>query len=523
MLQEGAGALEGANRSSSVDQLRRALVLSAAAAPLAQIAACGGGHGNMMGQAIAPPLIDADAGSSPRQQLPIIELDQGLDDGSGGRTFSLIAQRGSAQLLSGVTTNTLGYNGAVLGPALRLRTGQQTTIRVQNNIGESTTAHWHGLVVPAEADGGPHQAIAPGATWQASFIVANPASTCWFHPHPHAATGRQVASGLAGLLIVDDPTVPAGALPGTWGVDDLALVLQDKRFTASGQIDYALRADEQLTGYMGDRLLVNGAFGPVWQAPQQWVRLRLLNGCNARTLILRLGNAASMLQVANEGGLLAAPVARAAIALAPGERAELLVDLRSVAIGEEVRLFAGTAVGSPGFGMGMGMGAATATPEVTAMKLRVAFPRQGNATAVPPASLPAAPSVAPSAGATSRTFNLDGGMMGIAFTINAKRFDLNRIDFAVPANTVEVWWFVNMTPMAHPIHVHGVHLSLLSRDGAAPALYKRGLRDTFSIDAMQTVAVAVQTPRVASASPLMLHCHILEHEDAGMMAQFVGV
>ncbi len=520
-LKTVAGGPDGAMSISSVDQLRRALTLGAAGAALAQLAACGGGHAGMMGQAVAAPLIDPFAGTGAAPPLPIIALDQGLDDGSGGRLFSLVAQRGSAQLLNGVATNTLGYNGAVLGPALRLRTGQQTTIRVQNNIGESTTAHWHGLLVPAEADGGPHQAIAPGATWQASFTVANPASTCWYHPHPHGATGRQVVSGLAGLLIVDDPAVPAGALPGTWGVDDLALVLQDKRFTASGQIDYALRADEQLTGYMGDRLLVNGAFGPVWQAPQQWVRLRLLNGCNARTLILRLGNAAPMLQVANEGGLLAAPVARAAIALAPGERAELLVDLRSVAISEEVRLYAGTAVGSTGFGMGMSVG--SPAPEVTAMKFRVALPRQGNAMAVPPASLAAAPSVAPSAGATSRTFNLDGGMMGSPFTINAKRFDLNRIDFAVPANTVEVWRFVNMTPMAHPMHVHGVHLSLVSRDGAAPALYERGLRDTFSVDAMQTVAVAVQTPAVASASPLMLHCHILEHEDAGMMAQFVGV
>ena len=120
MLQEDAGALSGVNQSSSVDPRRRALVLGAAGAALAQLTACGGGHDNMMGQAIVPPLIDADAAVAPPRPLPIIPMDQGLDDGSGGRTFSLVAQRGSAQLLSGVTTNTLGYNGAVLGPALRL-------------------------------------------------------------------------------------------------------------------------------------------------------------------------------------------------------------------------------------------------------------------------------------------------------------------------------------------------------------------------------------------------------------------
>lgn len=517
MFQERVAALRGVYPSSCVDLARRAWVLGAAGAALTQIGACGGGHDNMMGRAIAPRLIDAEAGTAP--PLPIIAMDQGLDDGSGGRTFALVAQRGSAQLLAGVTTNTLGYNGALLGPALRLRTGQNTTIRVQNNIGEVTTAHWHGLVVPATVDGGPHQPITPGATWEASFTVANPASTCWYHPHLHGATGRQVVFGLAGLLIIDDPAVPAGILPGTWGVDDLALVLQDKRFTATGQIDYALTANDQLTGYMGDRLLVNGAFGPVWQAPRQWVRLRLLNGCNARTLTLRLDGSVPMLQVANEGGLLDAPVARTSVVLAPGERAEVLADFGAAASGQELRLYAGTVAGGVGFGMGAG----SVTSEVTAMKFRISLPRQAGAMALAPASLPAAPPVIASAGATVRSFNLDGAMMGSPFTINAKSFDINRIDLAVPANTVEVWRFFNMTGMAHPMHVHGVRMSLLSRDGAAPALFERGLRDTFSVDSMQTVAIAVQTPAVASATPLMLHCHILEHEDAGMMAQFISV
>jgi blue copper oxidase len=512
------------SQGSSVDQVRRALVFGAAGATLTQFSGCGGGgsdHMTMMGQAAAPSLVDPYAGSSPPRPLPIVALEQGASDGSGGRVFSLVAQRGSAQLLSGVTTTTLGYNGAVLGPALRLRTGEKTTIRVQNNIGEITTAHWHGLIVPAHADGGPHQAIAPGATWEAKFTVANPASTCWYHPHPHGSTGRQVVSGLAGLLIVDDAAVPASALPDKWGVDDLALVLQDKRFTASGEIDYTLTANDQAIGYMGDRLLVNGVLGPVWQAPHQWVRLRLLNACNARTLTLRLDNSAPMLQVANEGGLLAAPIARASVALAPGERAEVLVDLSGVAIGQEVRLYAGTLTNGIGFGMGMGAGSVVS--EVTAMKIRVSLPRQTNAIASPPDSLPATPSIVANAGATMRSFNLDGGMMGSPFTINAKALDIDRIDLAVPANTIEVWRFVNATGMAHPMHVHGVRMSLLSRDGASPADVERGMRDTFIVDSMQTVAVAVQTAALASTSPLMVHCHILEHEDAGMMIQFISV
>jgi blue copper oxidase len=111
--------------------------------------------------------------------------------------------------------------------------------------------------------------------------------------------------------------------------------------------------------------------------------------------------------------------------------------------------------------------------------------------------------------------------MGSPFTINGRTFDIARTDLAVPAGVVEIWRFVNVTGMAHPMHVHGVRMSLLSRDGSAPAAYEQGLRDTFVVDAMQTVTMAVQTPLLAYSVPLMFHCHILEHEDAGMMGQFI--
>jgi FtsP/CotA-like multicopper oxidase with cupredoxin domain len=499
----------------SIDEHRRRLLLGAAGASLAQLYGCGGGGGSpMMGPGMGGALVDPAAGAAAERSLPIVQQDTGVADGSGGRRFALAVQRGNSQLLSGVNTPTLGYNGGLLGPALRLRTGERTTIRVRNDLDEITTAHWHGLVVPPEVDGGPHQPIAPGATWEASFTVANPAATCWFHPHGHGSTGRQVASGLAGLLIVDDGTIAPAVLPDAWGVDDLALVLQDKRFAPDGRIDYTLTATDQRVGYAGDRLLVNGMFGPTWRAPRQWVRLRLLNGCNARILVLRLGDATPMLQIANEAGMLAAPLARSALALAPGERAEVLVDFGNANAGQVTRLLASTAGG----GMGMGAGSDT---EVTALTMRVELPRQPGAMPSPPPRLAPAPPVSVGPGATVRTFTLDGGMMGSPFTINGRGFDIARIDLAVPAGAVEVWRFVNRTGMPHPMHVHGVRMSLLSRDGSLPTAHELGLRDTFVVDAMQTVSVAVQAPPVASSVPLMFHCHILEHEDAGMMGQFV--
>jgi len=114
-------------------------------------------------------------------------------------------------------------------------------------------------------------------------------------------------------------------------------------------------------------------------------------------------------------------------------------------------------------------------------------------------------------------------MMGGPFTINSRSFDINRTDFAATANAVEVWRFFNATSMAHPMHVHGVKMSLLARSGAPPAAHEQGMRDTFLVEPMETVSVAVQTAAVASSSPLMFHCHILEHEDAGMMGQFITV
>ena len=263
-------------RFSITNPTRRALMLGAAGATLAHLSGCGGGGGaGSVGMDISGSSVTATSSltepvlsSGAQQSLPLIPLVGGEVDVAGVRSFALSVQSGTTPFHQGINTSTLGYNGALLGPALRLRKGEKTSIRVQNHLDEETTVHWHGLLIPAEVDGGPHQVIAPGAQWQASFTVNNPASTCWFHPHTHGSTGRQVVMGLAGLLIVEDPAQAGLDLPVTWGVDDLALVLQDKRFTASGQIDYALTASDRLNGYVGDVLLVNGAVAPVWQAPR---------------------------------------------------------------------------------------------------------------------------------------------------------------------------------------------------------------------------------------------------------------
>lgn len=500
---------------------RRRLLRAAASLPLASLAAaCGGG--GAMGMFGALP----GAGSTPLpgggpQTLARMALIDGQLDGHGVREFSLVAAAGTSRMFAGIATRTLGYNGPLLGPALRLRQGERTRIRVRNHLAEATTVHWHGLLVPAEVDGGPHQPIAPGEDWTAEFTVANPQSTCWFHPHPHGRTGHQVAAGLAGLLVVEDADSGSTGLPSSWGVDDMAVVLQDKRFSADGQIDYALTAGDHTLGYRGDLLLANGTPNAVWDAPAQWVRLRLLNGCNARSLSLRLSDGAPLLQVANEGGLLPAPLARAALVLAPGERVEVLVDLSARPPGAELQLLARGV--DAGVGMGMAMPDVLVDRELPALTMRAAQSRQAGAIVAPPTRLPVSDFPVAAAGAVRRSITLDGGMMGLPFTLNGASFRLPRVDFVARAGSVEVWRFTNHTMMAHPMHVHGVRMAMLSRDGGAPPPQERGLRDTFVVDVMQTVEMAVETAAVPSAVPLVFHCHILEHEDAGMMGQFATV
>ncbi|MCH8961736.1 MAG: multicopper oxidase domain-containing protein, partial [Bacteroidetes bacterium] len=160
-------------------------------------------------------------------------------------TYDLNMQQGMMEFLPGLQTATWGYNGEYLGPTLMLRKGDQVMLRVTNDIGVTTTTHWHGMHVPAVMDGGPHQRIEPGETWIASFEVLNRAATYWYHPHPHAmlsqgvifdpeSTGYQVYQGLAGMLIIEDDTSDTLALPRSYGQDDIPLILQDRRFNDDG-------------------------------------------------------------------------------------------------------------------------------------------------------------------------------------------------------------------------------------------------------------------------------------------------
>ena len=187
-------------------------------------------------------------------------------------TFMLNVGPHTHQFYPGVTTPTLGVNGEFLGPTLLFNHGDTARLRVQNDMSEITTMHWHGMHVSGDQDGGPQRIIEPGEYWDAKYKVVNPAGTYWYHPHPHMMTASQVTRGVAGMIIVRDDLESALDLPRTYGVDDIPVVIQDRRFLANGNM--------VVTAY-GDSLLVNGR--PIPCGPAHWVvRLRLLNGSNSR-------------------------------------------------------------------------------------------------------------------------------------------------------------------------------------------------------------------------------------------------
>ena len=178
-----------------------------------------------------------ELGFTNRLEIPPL-LEPGTDR-SGRKVFDLRLQRGTTELLTGKPTETWGANGSHLGPTLRASRGDRVTVNVTNDLPETTTIHWHGMHLPAAADGGPHQPIRPGMTWSPTWTIDQPAATLWYHPHPHGATEDHMYRGLAGLFLLDDPEARSLPLPSRYGIDDIPVILQDKRFDTDGSLDCA--------------------------------------------------------------------------------------------------------------------------------------------------------------------------------------------------------------------------------------------------------------------------------------------
>ena len=438
--------------------------------------------------------------------LPIPPLLENLDKTGQTAQFKMAAQLGQRTFFPGKITETAGYNGNFLGPTIRVRNGQRFKLRVDNNLAEVTTLHWHGLHLPAKWDGGPRQPIAPGASWNPDFTIKQQAATLWYHPHAMGKTGEQVYSGLAGLFLIEDEVSDRLDIPKNYGVDDIPIVIQDRRFFSDGQFAYVQNRHEVMNGVVGNYMLVNGAMSPTLSVDNQQVRLRLLNGSNSS--IYKISFSGHPFQmIASDGGFLDRPVAMTSILLSAGERAEVVLDLSSLK-GKKLSMLVDQRGGD----------------RFEAMQINVAETLQSSGNL--PQVLEKVARIPESEADVKRRFVMQSmgmGMMGGGrLTINGKKMDMNRIDEKVKLGATEIWEINNqsgmMMSMPHSMHLHDVQFQILDRDGRRPPAHEQGRKDTVLIQPGETVRIISRFRDYKGV--YMYHCHLLEHEDDGMMGQF---
>ncbi|HKH07834.1 MAG TPA: multicopper oxidase domain-containing protein [Agromyces sp.] len=441
--------------------------------------------------------------------LAIPPLAESTIDADGTRVFSLDARAGTTEFTPGVESRTWGFNGAYLGPTLVAARGERVRVDVTNSLDVATSVHWHGMHLPAEMDGGPHQMVEPDAAWSPEWDIDQQAATLWYHPHPHGETESHVARGLAGMFLLQDEDEAALPLPREYGVDDVPVIVQDSGFSADG------RLEDPRTGFagrLGDELIVNGTRGPFLEVGDELVRLRLLNASTARSYAFGWSDDRPIELIATDGGLLAASVELDRVMLSPGERAEVLVRMTP---GERLTLQSTMTPEIAGMNPSIaGMNGGTDAFDV--LELRAA--EQLDPAPELPDRLADVPPVDTTDIATTRTFALDG------FEINDDEMEMGRIDETVTVDTTERWVVENTSQMPHSFHVHDVQFRIASIDGAAPPPELAGWKDTIFASPETEYELVMRFEDYADPNtPYMYHCHLLLHEDQGMMGQFTVV
>lgn len=525
--------------------------------------------GAVLGLAASFPFFNSKTVQAAFPKLPVPPV---LEPDARG-IITLALQAGKSYWRGEKATTTWGVNGALLGPALRLQRGKDIRLLVRNHLPMETALHWHGMEVPGYADGGPQAVIDPRGEWQAKFRVEQPAATCWFHPHTHGKTGLHVAMGLGGLILVEDDASSSLPLPNTWGIDDIPVILQDKKLNPKNQIDYQIDVMTAAIGWFGDMMLTNGALHPQHVSPRGWLRLRFLNACNARSLKLAVSDHRPMYVIASDGGFLSEPVKVQDLPIYMGERFEVLIDTSDGKPFDIVTL--------PVRQMGM-----TVPPFDLQIPVLHIQPSSVKTTGQLPdalAELPPIPSVenlpsrllkltmdpmldmqgmqalmqrygmkamAGMSMGNNESMNGQAGSMNMdhnssmngmimpgsmpeagknewpfelhtANRINGQAFAINVPMFDVKLGQYERWIISSENDMMlHPFHIHGAQFRILSENGKSAAAYRSGWKDIVLVEKSRSEVLVRFAHQAPKERAYMAHCHILEHEDTGMMLSF---
>jgi len=481
---------------------RREFLIASLVAPGAfLLKGCGGSGGISM---VSSSGISAPAKFIKQLLIPS-EINPDIIDNK--KTFDLDIRPGQHTFFDGMLTDTYcvdvtGGNNQYLAPTLRMRNGDNVQINYANNLGEETTMHGHGMHVPADMDGGPHQKIAAGGTWEAIYTVKQKSCTNWYHPHLMGTTAQHVYKGLTGLIIIEDSESDTLDLPKTYGVDDIPLIIQDRVFDGSGQLDYSPSTMEIMHGHKGDMFMINGVITPFVSVEAKQIRFRILNASNSRIYNFVLDTGKTFTQIATDNAFLESGVSLTSLRLSPSERAEIVVDFSSNA--DQSFILKDLDSGAE------------------LMKINVDKPLV-TATTTMPSALTTLTKFAYDSSTTTRSFVLDSDGPGL-LQINGVSMDMAIINERIPVDQIEVWEVTNNMPMAHNFHIHATHFWVIERDGSSANVpsNEQGYKDVVRIDGGKSLKFVVKmVDYVDSNNPYMFHCHILEHEDAGMMGQFI--
>ncbi len=508
---------------------------------------------------VAIATIGLGQNDSAYNQLPIPAIDSGKVIGSfvaGGTThytrqFDLTIDSSATEFFKGHRTPTFCYNSAVtknantfLGPTLSMNISDSIVINLKNNLKDTTTTHWHGFHIPAEMDGGPHQQIAPDTTWRPHFLLQSEdnAAMYWYHPHLHHETFRHVTMGAAGLVYMRGGAEDNYKIPRQYGVDDIPLVITSRRFLKNYSISANIDSDQ-----MGDYLLTNGVLSAATQLPKQMVRLRILNAEVERGYNIGFSDNRSFTVIGTDAGLMDTPVTVKRLYLLPGERIELIVDLSHDAIGTPLDLKAfntNLENGFPGSGAGIEVVLPNGKPgpkfrgflsntDFNLLHIEVKAATSGAIYSIPP-TLASNYYWNDSDVTDTITTHINGvdpkpTPARPLFYFDSFAYNYNTINHRIALNAVLRWKFINNQISGHPIHIHDIAFNILRRNyngvTTGPFPYEKGWKDDFYIRAGETVEVlAYYNDFVCDPlHPYMFHCHILSHEDEGLMGQFIVV
>lgn len=390
-----------------------------------------------------------------------------------GENLNIYIQEGVLELPSG-STKTMGFNGNYLGPTIRVSNSDLLNIRIKNDLREETTVHWHGLHVPAEFDGGPHQIIKSGELWNPQITIDQKAATLWYHPHLMGKTAEHVYNGLAGMFYIEDDYSRSLDIPSDYGVNDFPIILQDRRINRNGEFLYSPSMHDYMQGYIGNTVLTNGAITPDLKVPGGTYRLRLLNGSNSSIFRMRFSEGNKFTVIASDGGFLPESVEKESIIISPGERYEILIDLEpSESLSLITDVYGGDSYKTLNIEGSKTSGDYFSHPQTFAYE-KIAYNENTN---------------------TKRNFRMETRGMG-GFSINGKQMDMNRIDFKLPADSTEIWTIVNvgmgMMQVPHSFHVHDVQFSIISMNGAKPPPLFSGPKDTVLLMPGDEVVIALR-------------------------------